>query len=56
MIKIDTDGDTMTDAQVQVYTGNATLTYDDILLCPASASLRFGLAATLSAKPVARPK
>jgi Ca2+-binding RTX toxin-like protein len=32
MIKIDMDGDTKTDAQIQVYTGSAILTYDDILL------------------------
>jgi len=32
MIKIDMDGDTKTDAEIQIYTGSATLTYDDILL------------------------
>ena len=32
MIKIDMDGDTKTDAQIQVYTGSATLTFDDLLL------------------------
>jgi Ca2+-binding RTX toxin-like protein len=32
MIKIDMDADTKTDAQIQVYTGSATLTFDDILL------------------------